>query len=198
MQRDRFTVKSQEAVTDAQQLAAARHNPEIMPAHLLISLLLQEDGLVAPIVQKLGEEPAAVGAKAHELIDALPTLSDGSQEPRMSAGLAQALRQAEKEMARLGDEFISTEHLLLALAESDPGVAGVLPDRDSLKKAVAEVRGPHKVTSQNPEDSVQALEKFGRDLTAEAEAGKLDPVIGRDEEIRRVIQVLSRRTKNNP
>jgi ATP-dependent Clp protease ATP-binding subunit ClpB len=198
MQRDRFTVKSREAVTDAQQLAAARHNPEIMPPHLLISLLLQEDGLVAPIVQKLGEEPAAVGAKAHELIDALPTLSDGSQEPRMSAGLAQTLRQAEKEMARLGDEFISTEHLLLALAESDPGVAGVLPDRDSLKKAVAEVRGPHKVTSQNPEDSVQALEKFGRDLTAEAKAGKLDPVIGRDEEIRRVIQVLSRRTKNNP
>ena len=101
-------------------------------------------------------------------------------------------------MAKLGDEYISTEHLLLALTDSGSGVADLLPDRGSLEKAIAEVRGPHKVTSPNPEDSVQALEKFGRDLTAEAEAGKLDPVIGRDEEIRRVIQVLSRRTKNNP
>ena len=101
-------------------------------------------------------------------------------------------------MAKLGDEYISTEHFLLALTDKGSGVADLLPDRGSLEKAIAEVRGPHKVTSPNPEDSVQALEKFGRDLTAEAEAGKLDPVIGRDEEIRRVIQVLSRRTKNNP
>jgi ATP-dependent Clp protease ATP-binding subunit ClpB len=198
MQPDRFTVKSQEAVAAAQQLATARHNPEIAPAHLLVSLLVQEDGLVGPILQKLGEDPAVVGAKAHEAVEALPTLSDGGEEPRMSAGLAQTLRQAEREMAKLGDEYISTEHLLLALAESNPGMAAILPDRASLERAIAEVRGPHKVTSPNPEDSVQALEKFGRDLTAEAEAGKLDPVIGRDEEIRRVIQVLSRRTKNNP
>ena len=116
----------------------------------------------------------------------------------MSSALAATLRQAEKEMAKLGDEYISTEHLLLALTEAGSGVADVLPDRDSLEKAIAEVRGPHKVTSPNPEDSVQALEKFGRDLTADARSGKLDPVIGRDEEIRRVIQVLSRRTKNNP
>ena len=101
-------------------------------------------------------------------------------------------------MKKLGDEYISTEHILLALADNGSGVADILPDRGSLEKAVAEVRGPHKVTSPNPEDSVQALEKFGRDLTAEAETSKLDPVIGRDEEIRRVIQVLSRRTKNNP
>ena len=116
----------------------------------------------------------------------------------MSSTLAATLRQAEKEMAKLGDEYISTEHLLLALTETGSGVADVLPDRASLEKAIAEVRGPHKVTSPNPEDSVQALEKFGRDLTADAKADKLDPVIGRDEEIRRVIQVLSRRTKNNP
>ena len=198
MQPDRFTVKSQEAVAAAQQLATARHNPEIAPAHLLVSLLVQEDGLVAPILQKLGEDPAIVGTKAHEAIEVLPTLSGGGTEPRMSAALAQTLRQAEKEMAKLGDEYISTEHLLLALAESDPGMSGILPDLASLERAIAEVRGPHKVTSPNPEDSVQALEKFGRDLTAEAESGKLDPVIGRDEEIRRVIQVLSRRTKNNP
>ena len=117
---------------------------------------------------------------------------------RPSSTLVAALQQAEKEMAKLGDEYISTEHVLLALTERGSGVADLLPDRDSLEGAIAEVRGPHRVTSPNPEDSVQALEKFGRDLTAEAEAGKLDPVIGRDEEIRRVIQVLSRRTKNNP
>jgi ATP-dependent Clp protease ATP-binding subunit ClpB len=196
MQPDRFTVKSQEAVAAAQQLATDRHNPEIAPAHLLIALLVQEDGLVAPILQKLDEDPAAIGTKAHEAIEALPTLSGGGEEPRMSAVLAQTLRQAEKEMAKLGDEYISTEHMLLALSGSD--VAGVLPDRAALERAIAEVRGPHRVTSPNPEDSVQALEKFGRDLTAEAAEGKLDPVIGRDEEIRRVIQVLSRRTKNNP
>ncbi len=198
MQADRFTVKSQEAVAAAQQLAAARRNPETAPAHLLVALLVQEDGLVPPILQKLGEDPAAIGAQAHKAIEALPTLSDGGEEPRMSAALAQALRQAEKEMAKLRDEYISTEHLLLALTEPGSGVADILPARDALERAIAEVRGPHKVTSPNPEETVQALEKFGRDLTADAEAGKLDPVIGRDEEIRRVIQVLSRRTKNNP
>ena len=117
---------------------------------------------------------------------------------RPSSALVKVLQEAEKEMAKLGDEYISTEHLLLALTDSGSGVADLLPDRDALEKAVAEVRGPHRSPRPNPEDSVQALEKFGRDLTAEAEAGKLDPVIGRDEEIRRVIQVLSRRTKNNP
>ncbi len=198
MQADRFTVKSQEAVQAAQQLAAARRNPETAPAHLLVALLVQEDGLVVPILQKLGADPATIGAHAHEAVDALPTLGEGGEEPRMSASLAATLRQAEKEMAKLGDEYISTEHLLLALTETGSGVADVLPDRGSLEAAITEVRGPHKVTSPNPEDSVQALEKFGRDLTADAKADKLDPVIGRDEEIRRVIQVLSRRTKNNP
>jgi ATP-dependent Clp protease ATP-binding subunit ClpB len=198
MQADRFTVKSQEAVASAQQLATARRNPEITPAHLLVALLVQEDGLVTPILQKLGADPAAIGARAHEAVDALPTLSEGAGEPRMSATLGQTLRRAEQEMATLGDEYISTEHLLLALSDGGSGVADILPDRGSLEKAIAEVRGPHRVTSPNPEDSVQALEKFGRDLTADASAGELDPVIGRDEEIRRVIQVLSRRTKNNP
>jgi ATP-dependent Clp protease ATP-binding subunit ClpB len=196
VQPDRFTVKSQEAVAAAQQLASARRNPEIAPAHLLVALLVQEDGLVPPVLQKLGEDPAAIGARAHEEIEKLPTLGEGGEEPRMSSAMAQVLRQAEQEMAKLGDEYISTEHILLALTDS--GVADLLPERGSLEQAIAEVRGPHKVTSPNPEDSVQALEKFGRDLTGEAASGKLDPVIGRDEEIRRVIQVLSRRTKNNP
>ncbi|HWM63205.1 MAG TPA: ATP-dependent chaperone ClpB [Solirubrobacterales bacterium] len=199
MQPDRFTVKSQEAVAAAQQIASQRRNPEVAPAHLLVALLGQADGLVVPILQKLGADVAAVTARANEAVEALPKLGgEEAAEARPSSALVKTLQAAEREMARLGDEYISTEHVLLALADPASGVADVLPDRGSLEKAVAEVRGPHRVTSPNPEDSVQALEKFGRDLTAEAETGKLDPVIGRDEEIRRVIQVLSRRTKNNP
>ena len=196
MQADRFTVKSQEAVAAAQELARTRRNPEIVPAHLLVALIEQLDGLVVPILQKLGADTATVVARANEAVAALPKLSGEDEEPRMSSNLAAVLRKAESEMAKFGDEYISTEHLLLALTDSS--VSDVLPDRGSLEKATAEVRGPHKVTSPTPEDSVQALEKFGRDLTADARADKLDPVIGRDEEIRRVIQVLSRRTKNNP
>jgi ATP-dependent Clp protease ATP-binding subunit ClpB len=196
MQADRFTVKSQEAVAAAQELARTRRNPEIAPAHLLVALLEQSDGLVVPILQKLGADTAAIVARANEAVAALPKLSSGEAEARMSSNLAAVLRKAETEMAAMGDEYISTEHLLLALTDSP--IAEVLPDRASLEKAVGEVRGPHKVTSPNPEETFQALEKFGRDLTMEAESRKLDPVIGRDEEIRRVIQVLSRRTKNNP
>jgi ATP-dependent Clp protease ATP-binding subunit ClpB len=196
MQADRFTVKSQEAVAAAQELARTRRNPEISPPHLLVSLLEQEDGLVVPILQKLGADTAAIAARANEALAGLPKLSGEGEEPRMSANLAAVLRKAETEMAAMRDEYISTEHLLLALTDST--VAEILPDRDSLEQAIGEVRGPHRVTSPHPEETFQALEKFGRDLTAEAESGKLDPVIGRDEEIRRVIQVLSRRTKNNP
>src|SRR5918999_1468237 len=118
-------------------------------------------------------------------------------DARPSSSLVRVLQRAEREMAALGDEYISTEHILLALAE-EKNISGLLPDRDSLVKAIGEVRVPHRVTTPSPEDTVQALEKFGRDLTGEAERGKLDPVIGRDEEIRRVIQVLSPRTNNNP
>ncbi len=196
MQADRFTVKSQEAVAAAQELARTRRNPEIASAHLLVSLLEQEDGLVVPILQKLGADTAAIAARANEAVAALPKLSGEGDEARMSSNLAAVLRKAETEMAAMRDEYISTEHLLLALTDSP--VAELLPDRDSLGKAIDEVRGPHRVTSPNPEETFQALEKFGRDLTADAKQDKLDPVIGRDEEIRRVIQVLSRRTKNNP
>ncbi|MGN6217157.1 MAG: ATP-dependent chaperone ClpB [Solirubrobacterales bacterium] len=196
MQADRFTVKSQEAVAAAQSLAAGRRNPEVAPPHLLVALLEQDDGLVVPILQRLGADTAALAARANEAVAALPKLSREGEEPRFSSALAQVIRAAEKEMAAKGDEYISTDHLLLALTES-ASVREILPDRDSLEGAIAEVR-PQKVTSPNPESTAQALEKFGRDLTAEARDGKLDPVIGRDEEIRRVIQVLSRRTKNNP
>ncbi len=152
MQADRFTVKSQEAVAAAQQLAGERRNPEATPAHLLVALLGQDDGLVVPILQKLGSDPAAIAARAEEAVGALPTLSEGG-EARMSSSLAQTLRGAEKEMAKLGDEYISTEHILLALTDPASGVADLLPDRASLEKAIAEVRGPHRVTSPNPEDT---------------------------------------------
>src|SRR2546423_8502823 len=199
MQPDRFTIKSQEAVASAQRIASEGHNTEVAPAHLLLALLEQEDGLVVPVLRKLGADVEGIAGRAQQAVESLPALSgDASPEVRPSGELVRTLQRPEKEGAGMADEYISTEHILLALAEGPSGVAEVIPDRDSLSKAIAEVRGPHRITSPNPEDTMQALEKFGRDLTAEAEQGKLDPVIGRDEEIRRVIQVLSRRTKNNP
>jgi ATP-dependent Clp protease ATP-binding subunit ClpB len=199
MQPDRFTLKAQEAVAAAQRLASASSNTEVAPAHLLLALLEQDDGLVVPVLRKLGADIAAIRKRAQDAVAALPTLSgETAAEVRPSSSLIQTLQRAEKEMAALGDEYISTEHFLLSLTERESGIADVLPDRGSLEKAIAEVRGPHRVTSPTPENEMQALEKFGRDLTSEAEGGKLDPVIGRDEEVRRVIQVLSRRTKNNP
>jgi ATP-dependent Clp protease ATP-binding subunit ClpB len=196
MQADRFTVKAQEAVQSALELARGHRNPEAAPAHLLVALLDQPEGLVVPILQRLGADTATIAARAGEAVAALPKLGGEVEEPRMSSGLAATLRRAEQEMGRLGDSYISTDHFLLALTEESQ-LREVLPDRDSLDKAIGEVR-PQKVTSPNPEATAEALEKFGRDLTADARAGKLDPVIGRDEEVRRVIQVLSRRTKNNP
>lgn len=199
MQPDRFTTKSQEAVAASQRIAAERRNPEVAPAHLLLALLQQEEGLVAPVLRKLEADVASTTDQTRAKVNELATVTgDGEPEVRIAQSLVKVLRRAEKESGSLGDEYISTEHLLLALAESSSSVAELLPDRDALMSAIAEVRGPHRVTSPDPEDTVQALEQYGRDLTAEAEQGKLDPVIGRDEEIRRVIQVLSRRTKNNP
>ena len=204
MQPDRFTIKSQEALQAAQRLADERHNPQTTPEHLLAVLLEQEGGIVAPVLRKLGVEPAAVRQSLNTAFDALPTLSGPpAQDPAGgSTELGQVLRAAEDEMRALKDEYVSTEHLVLAIA-AHPGAAGEAlrangAARDELLKAIEEVRGSHRVTDQNPEDKYQALERFGVDLTEAAAEGKLDPVIGRDDEIRRVIQVLSRRTKNNP
>ena len=199
MQPDRFTTKSQEAVAASQRIAAESRNPEVAPAHLLLALLQQEEGLVVPVLRKLEADVASITDATRAKVNELPTVT-GDEEPevRIAQSLVKILQRAEKESGSLGDEYISTEHLLLALADKNSSVAELLGDRDALMSAIAEVRGPHRVTSPDPEDTFQALEKFGRDLTAEAEQGKLDPVIGRDEEIRRVIQVLSRRTKNNP
>jgi ATP-dependent Clp protease ATP-binding subunit ClpB len=205
MQPDRFTIKSQEALQAAQRLADERHNPQTTPGHLLAVLLEQDGGIVEPILRKLGVEPGAVRAAVGGALDALPTVttSGAREEPAGgSSELVQILRAAETEMRELKDEYVSTEHLLLALA-AHPGDAGDAlrangASREELLKALTEVRGSHRVTDENPEDKFQALERYGRDLTEAAAQGKLDPVIGRDDEIRRVIQVLSRRTKNNP
>ncbi len=203
MQPDRLTIKSQEAFQAAQQLADDRRNPQTTPEHLLAVLLEQEEGVVVPVLRKLGVEPATVRQSVNAALDALPKLSDAAADPAAgSTELTQVLRTAEKEMRELGDEYLSTEHLVLAIA-AHPGKAGDAlrssgATREQLLKALSEVRGSNRVTDQSPEDKFQALKRFGRDLTEAAADGKLDPVIGRDDEIRRVIQVLSRRTKNNP
>ena len=197
MHADRFTIKSQEALAAAQKLAAAKRNPQVDPLHLLVSLLEQEGGIVVPVLRRANADPEAVRRRANEQLDALPTVTgDATQAPALDQRMIETLNRADEEARGFGDEYVSTEHLLLALA-SDPKI-DVGAARDVLADAVQSVRGPHRVTDQNPEDKYQALEKFGRDLTEAAEQGKLDPVIGRDDEIRRVIQVLSRRTKNNP
>src|SRR5690349_1745590 len=199
MQPDRFTVKSQEAVAAAQRLAQEFSNSEVAPPHLLLALLEQDDGVVVPVLQRLGVDADDAHERAGEAVDELPKLTGNTvPDVRPSSQFVWVLQQAEKESTGFGDEYISTEHILLALAESRSGVSDLLPSRKDLVRAISEVRGPHRVTSPNPEDSFGALEKYTRDLTEAAREGKLDPVIGRDEEIRRTIQVLSRRTKNNP
>ncbi len=196
MQPDRMTIKSQEALAAAQRLAAARGNPQIAPHHVLLALLEAEGGVVAPVLRRAGAEPEGVRRRGNEALDRLPTATGATQQPTVDHATGEVLRRAEEEARGMGDEYVSTEHLLLALA-ADPYV-DVGATRDQFAEAVAAVRGPHRVTDQSPEDRYQALERYGRDLTEAAESGKLDPVIGRDDEIRRVIQVLSRRTKNNP
>src|SRR3954471_21752060 len=202
MQADRFTIKSQEAIAAAGSLAERRRNPQITPEHLLSVLLEQDGGVVAPVISKLGANLAAVRSEANAALEALPRVSQGGESAGPSSELVRVLRDAEGEMRDLKDEYVSTEHILLPLS-THPSKAGDArgphgATTDALLQAIAEVRGPHRVTDQAAEDKDRALEKFGRDLTEEAEKGKLDPVIGRDDEIRRVIQVLSRRTKNNP
>jgi len=204
MQQDRFTIKSQEALQAAQRLADERRNPQTMPEHVLAVLLEQDGGIVAPVLRKLGVDPTNVRQSNSEALDALPKIQ-GSASPEPAGGsteLVQILRDAETEMRELSDEYVSTEHLMLAIAQH-PGRAGDAlrsngANHDQLLKALSEVRGSHRVTDENPEEKYRALERYGRDLTEAAAQGKLDPVIGRDDEIRRVVQVLSRRTKNNP
>jgi len=203
MNPDRFTIRAQEALQAAAQLAESRRTPQVTPQHLLGVLLEQEGGIALPLLAKLGVAPAPLRAALNAALDGAPTLSGPSTEAiGPSTELVAVLRAAEREAGQLQDAYVSVEHLLLALTAHGSQAGEILRAQgvthDVLAQALAEVRGPHRVTDQNPEDRYQALEKYGTDLTAAAEAGKLDPVIGRDDEIRRVIQVLSRRTKNNP
>ncbi|HEX7627015.1 MAG TPA: Clp protease N-terminal domain-containing protein, partial [Gaiellaceae bacterium] len=179
MDFNKLTLKSQEAVAAAQDAARRRGNPEITPDHLLLALLDQD----------LFADWRALRAEAERKVAALPSIQGGQQQPNASSAFSRVLDKADEERRSLEDDFISTEHLFLAI-EPVP--------RDEIVAWIENVRGGQHVTTQDPEGTYQALEKFGRDLTEAAEAGKLDPVIGRDEEIRRVMQILSRRTKNNP
>ncbi len=196
-----WTLKTQEAVNAAVERASAANNPEVTPEHLLAALLSQDDGIVLPIVRKIGLNPLSLRNGVDERLAKLPT-AYGS-DTRVSKALTSLIESGDAERVDLGDDYLSTEHLLLSFVradESKPDADKLLggTNREQVLAALAEVRGSHRVTSQNPEDQYQSLEKYGRDLTDAARRGKLDPVIGRDDEIRRVVQVLSRRTKNNP
>jgi ATP-dependent Clp protease ATP-binding subunit ClpB len=199
----KFTTKSQEALSAAAMNASTAGNPQVEPAHLLKALMDQREGVAVALLRATGADPDAVSVQASSAIKALPATSGGSsQQAQLSRPALQAIQNAKEEADRLGDTFVSTEVLLLGLAGGNDAAARVLRDagasREALLAALPGVRGDRKVDSPDPENTFQALEKYGADLTAMARAGKLDPVIGRDSEIRRVVQVLSRRTKNNP
>ena len=200
----KFTTMAQEAVGDAIQSASAAGNAQVETLHVMDALLRQENGVVRSLIKAAGGDPQAIGAAVRNALVALPSASGSStSQPQASRQLTAAIAQAEKEMQQMGDEYVSTEHLLIGIAASKPNQSAEILEKNgvtaaSLRKAVPGVRGGAKVTSPDAEGSYKALEKYSTDLTAAAKEGKLDPVIGRDQEIRRVIQILSRRTKNNP
>jgi ATP-dependent Clp protease ATP-binding subunit ClpB len=202
MRLDKFTVKAQEALQAGQSIADQLNHQAIEPEHLLLALIQQREGVVGPLLARLGARPEAIQSALQVELARAPKVRGGSGQ-YMGERLRAALERAEREAERLRDEFVSTEHLLIALAQDREGAAGrVLAANgvtaEGIYRALVEVRGTQRVTDPNPEEKYQALQRYSRDLTEAARKGKLDPVIGRDEEIRRVIQVLSRRTKNNP
>ena len=199
---NRFTRKTGEAIGAAQALARDRNNSQVTPEHLLAALVGQPEGVVLPVLERLGVAPKTVRDRVDESLGRLPQVYGATQQPALSPDAYHLLEAADGERSGLNDDYLSTEHLLLAMAAVPGGVGDLLRglgvNREAVLDALKSVRGSHRVTSENPEEQYQALEKYGRDLTEAARAGKIDPVIGRDEEIRRIIQVLSRRTKNNP
>jgi ATP-dependent Clp protease ATP-binding subunit ClpB len=200
---DKFTLKSQEAIQQASQLANENGQPEVLPMHLLMALVEDKEGIIVPLLQKIGVPKEQLFANARQAVAGLPKVSGSNSEAGLSSSMQKVLNEASKEAQDFKDEYVSTEHLLLALAQLKKDPAQLLltslgASRDSILQALTSVRGNQRVTDQNPEGKYQALERYAKDLTELARRGKLDPVIGRDEEIRRVIQVLSRRTKNNP
>ena len=197
-----LTERSRAAISEAQGQALDRNNPTLEPEHLLYALVTQADGLVPSLVRKVGREPSAIKASAERALTRLPQVSQAADELRAGARFARVMREAGRAMDAMGDQYVSVEHLLVGLC-ADKGEAGRILadagiDASNVEKTVQEIRQGQKVTTENPESTQSPLQRYGRDLTAEAAAGKLDPVIGRDEEIRRAIEVLSRRTKNNP
>jgi ATP-dependent Clp protease ATP-binding subunit ClpB len=200
---DKFTVKSQQAIEQAQARAAELGNPEVQPVHLLLALVEDREGVIPAVLEKIGVPTERLVSDLHGIEEKLPRVAGAAAQPGLSQALNKALEQAFREAANFKDEYISTEHLLLGVAHikgdaARDALVALGATKDAILKALTAVRGSQRVTDQNPEGKFQALEKYARDLTELARRGKLDPVIGRDEEIRRVIQVLSRRTKNNP
>jgi ATP-dependent Clp protease ATP-binding subunit ClpB len=200
---DKFTLKSQEAIQKASSLANENGQPEVLPIHLLMALVEDKEGIIVPLLQKIGVPTEQLFASARQAVAGLPKVSGSNAEAGLSSNLQKVLNDASKEAQDFKDEYVSTEHLLLALAQIKKDPAQLLltslgATREAILQALTSVRGNQRVTDQNPEQKYQALERYAKDLTELARRGKLDPVIGRDEEIRRVIQVLSRRTKNNP
>ena len=203
MNTQNFTTKSQEALSAALQSAAAKGNPSIEPAHVLVALLEQQDGIAGPLFEHAGVDPGVVLQRARAEVDKLPTASGGGMaNPGLSRDMLTVVNTAQELASSMGDQYTSTEHLLVGLATGSNSVAKMLQQlgasAENLQAAFTAVRGSGRITTENPEDAYQALEKYSTDLTERARAGKIDPVIGRDSEIRRIIQVLSRRTKNNP
>jgi ATP-dependent Clp protease ATP-binding subunit ClpB len=199
---DKLTVKAQEALQSAQEMGSSSGQQQIEPLHLLWALAAQGDGVVPPLLEKLGVSPAQLASEIEKQVERMPKVSGVSQQ-YLSPATNQVLERAFDEAQRLKDEYVSTEHILLAIAGADKDPAGQLLARqganhDAILQAMLAIRGSHRVTSQNPESTYRAVEQYGRDMTDLARRGKLDPVIGRDEEIRRVMQILARRTKNNP
>ena len=196
------TTKTQAALTSALQAATAAGNPQIAPAHLLMALLTQNDGIAAPLLEAVGVEPATIRTDAQRLLDRLPSATGANSTPQLAPDSIAAITAATHLATEMDDEYVSTEHLLVGLATGSGEVAKLLTGHgaspEALREAFVKVRGSARVTSADPEGTYQALEKYSTDLTARAREGKLAPVIGRDTEFRRVIQVLSRRTKNNP
>ncbi|HID98182.1 MAG TPA: ATP-dependent chaperone ClpB [Thermodesulfobacteriaceae bacterium] len=203
MQLDKFTVKSQEALQEAQKLAQSRGHQQIEPEHLLTALFAQPDDIVPSVIKKMGADAAAIKADLDQALVKFPQVSGAGMQIYMSSDLNQALEKSFNIAEEMKDEYVSQEHLLLAILETrETRAARILMqhgvNRESFLKALAAIRGSQRITDPNPEEKYQALEKYGRDLTALARSGKIDPIIGRDDEIRRILQVLSRRTKNNP
>ena len=203
MRQDKWTIKAQESLQQAMDYASEKNNQQIEPEHLLLALLNQEDGVVGEIVNQIGVNQSSLTSKVKKLVDNLPKVSGSNTNSYLSNACAQVIEQAEKESKRMQDEFTSTEHFFIALS-SDRNTKcgnilssfGITPEK--IYKVLTDIRGNQRITDQNPEDKYQALKRYAKNLTDLAKKGKLDPVIGRDDEIRRVIQVLSRRTKNNP